>query len=128
MKTLWIKPFSASLQIKSSLLIVAALLTFFVLKNTFFSSTPVKVVDVRKIKGQFIRQIAEYKLSDTKIHAASVRFNQVLKQSLKEYSDLHHTVLVTKEAVIAYDKKPGDATVEVMQLVSKHMKKGAAHE
>lgn len=122
MNTAWLNPFNARLKTKTSLLLFMILLVLVILKKFIFSTMPVVAVDISKIKGQFIRQLAEHRVSDAKIHGTSVRFNQALNQSLHQYSQIHHVVLVKKDSVLGFDKKPIDVTAAVMQMVSDNMK------
>lgn len=117
-------PFNGRLNTHASLLLILGLLIIFAVKNIFFSCESVAVVDVKKIKAQFIRQLAERKASDVNISHAGKRFNNALKKSLEDYALTHHATLVQKDAVLGFDKKPKDATFDIMKAIAIQMKRG----
>lgn len=121
----WLNPLNAKLKTKTSLVFIGMLLALVILKSLLFSSSPVGLVDVNRIKGQFIRNLAEHKLSSTKARAATILFNKSLKRSLQEYAKAHHMVLVKKDAILEADSKTKDVTEAVMKEIAKNMRKMA---
>ena len=79
-------------------------------------------VDVHKIQGQFIRQVATRKLDDKSIKKLSQQFNQSLKSAIQEYGITHHVTLIKKDALLTRDVTCLDITKEVMEIISKKMR------
>lgn len=119
----WVNPLNAKLTSKTSLVFIVILFLGVFLKNMFFSTTPVGVVDVNRIKAHFIRNLAEHKLSNAKMRAATALFNQSLTVSLKEYAESYDIVLIKKDAVLASGSKPSDVTDDVMKTVATNMRR-----
>lgn len=113
-----IMPFNAQLNIKTSLSFLSVLLVLVLLKSFLFSSTSVAVVDINRIKGQFIRNLAEHSLSDVKMSAATVLFNKALKKSVQDYAKNHHVILVKKGAVLGAEINPHEVTSEVIKAIA----------
>lgn len=123
MSLAWMNPLNGKLKVKTSYVFILVLFSVICLKNMFFSVHAVGIVDINRIKGHFIRNLAEHKLSDTKIRAATVLFNKSLVMSLKEYAENHGTVLVKKGAVLGFDRRPVDVTDDVMKSVANNMRR-----
>ena len=64
MNKAWLNPFNPTLKIKTSIVFIGMLFIVLVLKSLLFASSSVGQVDVNRIKGQFIRNLAEHKLSN----------------------------------------------------------------
>lgn len=125
MNKAWLNPLNSKLKTKTSLVFIGMLLALVILKSQLFSSSPVGLVDVNRIKGQFIRNLAEHKLPSTKARAATILFNKSLSLSLQEYAKAHHMVLVKKDAILEADSKTKDVTEAVMKEIAKNMRKMA---
>jgi len=119
----WLNPFHSQLKIKTSLIFIGVLFALVLLKSMLFSSSSVGVVDINRIKGQFIRNLADHKLSTTKARRASTLFNKALKQSLEEYASAHDLVLVKKDGVLHASHTTKDVTETVMREVANNMRK-----
>jgi len=123
MNKAWLNPFNPTLKIKTSIVFIGMLFILLVLKSLLFSSSSVGQVDVNRIKGQFIRNLAEHKLSKTKAQAATILFNKALRLSLQEYASAHHLVLVKKGAILEAGSKTKDVTEVLMKEVDNNMRK-----
>lgn len=118
----WISPIYTSLKPNTSFLLIVCLLVFVVLKSLLFTKDTVGIVDVKYIKGQFIRNLAEHNLSEKKAKALSVLFNKSLNKSLEEYVQAHHTVLIHKDGILKGDLIPKDVTASILKSVEDNMR------
>ena len=118
----WISPKNLSLELHTSFLLIVCLLVFVVLKSLLFTKDVVGIVDVKYIKGQFIRSLAEHHATDEKAKALSVLFNKSLNKSLDEYVQAHHMVLIQKDGILKGDLIPKDVTSSILKLVENNMR------
>ena len=118
----WISPINSSLKPHTSFLLIVCLLVFVVLKSLLFTKDAVGIVDVKYIKGQFIRNLAEHHVSEDKAKALSVLFNKSLNKSLEEYVQAHHMVLIQKDGILKGDLIPKDVTASILKLVEDNMR------
>ena len=75
--------------------------------------------DEKRVKGQFIHQLALHHASNEVVKSANVHFNQVLQVALKTYARQHHVVIMAREEVLAGGV---DVTDLIIPLVSRAMR------
>jgi type-F conjugative transfer system protein TrbI len=75
-------------------------------------------VDLARIKGQFIAQLAHHAASPQQVAQSSHRFNRTLGRVLDDYAKHTHGVIFEKPVVL---RGAHDATDEIMVLLAKAM-------
>lgn len=82
------------------------------------SSTSMVTFDVKRIRGQFIHQLAMHHASDEVVQTSNVHFNQALQRALDRYAKNHHVVILPREEVLSGGKDVTDAIIpEVSSLM-----------
>ena len=119
----WVNLLNGQLKIKTSAVIIVMLCSIVLIGNMLLSKHTVGVVDVNRIKGNFIRSLAEHKFSTMKRKAVTALFNKSLSLGLKDYAVNHGVVLVRKGSILGFDSKPADVTNDVMKTVVEKMRK-----
>ena len=118
----WVNPLNGQLKPKTSAVIIVMLCSIILIGNRLFSKPTVGIVDVNRIKGNFIRSLAEHQFSTTKVKKVTALFNESLAQGLKDYASSHGVILVKKGSVLSFDNKPTDLTDDVMKTVIEKMR------
>lgn len=94
--------------------IILVSLVFFVVQK------PVVVTfDATRVRGLFIRQLANQPLTEAQIKKVSLRYKQQLEKTLSTYSANHQVVIVDSKQVLAGGV---DVTDRLMQELSLSMK------
>jgi hypothetical protein len=92
-----------------------ALATWFLWPHSKLS---VVSVDLARIKGQFIEQLARHGASPDVVRKASPRFNQKLQVVLNNYAKRSQVLIVDKTFVLAGSE---DVTQDIIRLLSNAM-------
>jgi type-F conjugative transfer system protein TrbI len=61
----------------------------------------VRLVNLNTIQGQFIRQLAERKVSDEQAMRATLEFKAKLQDTLRHFATLNNAILIDSQTVIA---------------------------
>ena len=80
----------------------------------------VVTVNLKAIKAQFIRQLAEHKASDESIARATMQFKQALQKILLAYSQRHGAVILDRQAVLSGGR---DMTDDFVSALGEAMRK-----
>ncbi|MCW8445701.1 type-F conjugative transfer system protein TrbI [Fluoribacter gormanii] len=88
----------------------------------FYSASPQKsivVFDKEAVQGQFIRQLAEIKATESQVEQSTRRFNEVLHKVLLDTAHQKNVIILRKNEVLAGGV---DITEEVRMKLSQAMR------
>lgn len=103
----------------TSLICVVTLSVAFAAFSLWKSSKPMIVcVDIARIKGQFIEQLARHAASEETVSKASARFNKKLHRVLEDYATDTHVLIIDRPFILS---GAVDVTQDIMSLLSKAM-------
>lgn len=71
--------------------------------------------DLKQVRSQLIRQLAEHQVSDEKAVVATQIFKRRLNETLATYAKKHHQIIIDKTYVLA---GATDITPQIMTLLS----------
>lgn len=82
------------------------------------SSSSLVTFDAKRIRGQFIHQLAMHHASDEVVQTSNAHFNQALQRALDMYAKRYHVVILPREEVLSGGKDVTDAIIpEVSSLM-----------
>ncbi|RAP34894.1 type-F conjugative transfer system protein TrbI [Legionella quinlivanii] len=98
---------------------IAAVLGIAGISYGMMLKTEIAFFDVEAVQGQFIRQLAEVKASESQVEQSTKRFNAVLNQLLAELALQKKIIILRKNGVLAGGM---DITDEVRIKLSQAMR------
>ena len=85
--------------------------------------TPAVVTfDFKRVRGQFIRQLAEHQINNKDVRAKSQLFHQKIQGVLETYAKQKHVMILERQQVLAGGK---DITDALIPLIATSMRGGA---
>ncbi|WP_434670917.1 type-F conjugative transfer system protein TrbI (plasmid) [Klebsiella sp. B345] len=107
-------------------LAIVALVVFVLATNVFLSRvvleyTAPRVVafDMKKTLDSFMDSVSQKQLSEAQSKALSERFNSALEQSLADYQQQHHVLILVSPAVV---QGASDVTRTIQHDIARRMK------
>ena len=108
--------------------VIVALVLFALATSAFLSrvvleySTPrVVAFDMKKTLDSFMDSVSQKQLSEAQSKALSERFNSALEQSLADYQQQHHVLILVSPAVV---QGAPDVTRKIQTDIARRMKGG----
>ena len=108
--------------------VIVALVLFALATSAFLSrvvleySTPrVVAFDMKKTLDSFMDSVSQKQLSEAQSKALSERFNSALEQSLADYQQQHHVLILVSPAVV---QGAPDVTRKIQTDIARRMKRG----
>ena len=108
--------------------VIVALVLFALATSAFLSrvvleySTPrVVAFDMKKTLDSFMDSVSQKQLSEAQSKALSERFNSALEQSLADYQQQHHVLILVSPAVV---QGAPDVTRTIQTDIARRMKGG----
>lgn len=98
---------------------ILMLATLWLALSAYLMPTKLVSFNLAKVRGQFIYQLAELKLSAEKVKEKSARFTNAMRQVLTNYAKTKRVVIMAPQNLLA---GADDVTAEIASLIALEMR------